>query len=121
MTQDDSDRAQDDLTQRLIGFLSGARVLSHAGDEEAEDAFLAAVGNFAMELTPNFTVTGQMTNDELSSRISQEVLAHTTRLLSAVAFVFGELAEVNDSALEMSSAEVLQTLAANIANRSGEE
>lgn len=109
MNQDDSDRAQDDLTKRLIGFLTGARALSH--DEEADDAFLEAVGKFAQDLMPNFTITGQMTSEELSSRISQEMLTHMVRLLSSFAFVFGELADVNDSPLEMPTAELLQKLA----------
>lgn len=116
MTQEDSDPKQDELTQRLIGFLAGARVLGE--DEEAEAALVEAVGNFATELMPNFTVEGRMTVDELISRVNREMTAHMTRLLVAVAFVFGELADVNDSAAEMASAEVLQALSANIADRS---
>lgn len=118
MTEEESDQTQDQLTQRLIGFLTGARELGDS--EEAEDAFIETVGAFAKDLMPDFTVAGRMTQEELAERISEGMTAHMIRLLSAVAFLFGELADVNDSSLEMSTAEVLQTISANIRSQNGE-
>ncbi|MFF4248631.1 hypothetical protein ACFYY2_29760 [Streptomyces sp. NPDC001822] len=114
MTEEEEDRARDELTQQLIGFLTGAGVL--ADTDEDDEQFREAVGQLAIALMPNFEIQGRMTEEELSDRISFAMAQQMVQLLSVFAFLFGELAKVNDSDVTMSSAEVLQTISANINN-----
>lgn len=119
MTEDEADRARDQITQQLIGFLAGTGALSEQDDEEEE--FLAAVGELAISLMPAFTITGQMTQEELSNRISANMASHMVRLLSAFAYLFSELAEVNDNGATMTSAELLQTISLSLKNPRAED
>ncbi|WP_455361998.1 hypothetical protein [Streptomyces sp. SYSU K21746] len=113
MAENEDDRIQNDMTMKLVGFLTAGEFYGSGGEMSPQEA--EASGNLALALIPDITTQGRMTPEEAGRRISQEMTAHMLRLLATFAFVFGELAEVHDAGSEMTTAELLRTLAMNAA------
>lgn len=114
---DEIDPLADPITRDLIGVLAGCIEMRKSDDPIEDETFLQAFGELVTQVMPSFTISGQMTSDELSRRLNDELSSHLMRLVACFGYLFAELAEANDSAQETATADLLSEISLEMERR----
>jgi hypothetical protein len=115
---DEIDPLTDPIARNLIGVLTGCIEMRKSDGPIEDDAFLRTLGELVTQVMPSFTISGsQMTSEQISKRLNDELSAHLMRLVGCFGYLFVELAEANDSAQRTTTADLLSEISLEIERR----
>ncbi|MGW6462587.1 hypothetical protein [Streptomyces rubiginosohelvolus] len=117
--EDDIDPLGDPLTRDIIGVLTGAITARQDESSVDDEQFTSTLGTLVTQLMPqNLTIRAGTTAEQAAQEIAKDLSAHMVRLVTCFTFLFSELAETNDGAMQISTAEFLQQMSLEIDQRS---
>ena len=116
---------QSEIILRAIGVLTETQEMVRRLNEESDvdtDIGDAQLGRLVTEVFPPVEVPADATPAEAGQAVIDALMPAAISLVGAFAFLFSELAEVHDTGRsDITSTELLQTLALRLSNRDDDE